>query len=720
MRMQMRKHWYRLVAVALLGLAAPARCLAESPAVVDGYTQISSYTLPDYGWVPRTPLKEPAYASAQPRYALMVLGGGRKTVVTLVWDESAGTGSGYDTMYVDANLNRDLTDPAEKFFYANAPKRHPSEQYLVKGIREADGEGVFDLGMETNGEQQDVISYAAGYGWKDVLGLHHLPGNSSIQWGKSLQDAPVHCLGTELVPVPSPPAGVAPPVAPVCTLPQGTAVEAPSKDAPILPGSSLGTVTAGSILHIGWRLASFGSKPPATELRCSAGGGQSYLRVLKPDGGIVRDIPMAGGCSCAEGFSQTVRVPSDVPPGRHLVVFRLPRRAEQGGPADFLYPITVENPGFGKAVPDPAAELLAGLIKDKGCTVVSLRRAIEPGQLMRLAPSENPQAALVVDTHFDCFFREGFIDNRDKNSGAGEALRLGSREMAADVNRGLIRFDLSGIPADAVIMGAVLRCTVAEGLSAWDGNSVSRGPFTGTIGAYALRRPWNELPAADGYACQLGPRMVVEKGKAGGELWGKPGAQDTETDRFADPAATAVEAQNVAAFDLTATVQQWHAGKLPNHGLLLQLEGDDKAALDLISSESPDLVRRPTLMVAYKGGPAQSVFTVPAGEDIQASSVAAKSSGKTLLVIVVSPACRLSESFLGSLGTPEVKAALGDRFVVQRLDAANWPGLTADYGITSVPAVVVAKPDGSVKGRAQGRDLMEVKKFLAFLANEAE
>jgi len=707
-----------LVLGALLGLAAPALCSAESPAVVDGYTQISSYTLPDYGWVPRTPLKEPAYASAQPRYALMVLGGGRKTVVTLIWDESAGTGTGYDTMYVDANLNRDLTEPAEKFFYANAPKRHPSEQYLVKGIREADGNGIFDLSMETHGPQ-DVISYAAGYGWKDVLGMHHLPGNSSIQWGKSLQDAPVHFLGTELVPVPSPPAGVAPPVVPVCTLPQGTAVEAPSKDAPILPGSSLGTVTAGRILHISWRLASFGSKPPATELRCSAGGGQSYLRVLKPDGGIVRDIPMAGGCSCAESFAQTVRVPTDVPPGRHLVVFRLPRRAEQGGPADFLYPITVENPGFGKAVPDPAAELLAGLIKEKGCTVVSLRRAIEPGQLVRLSPSENPQAALVADTHFDCFFREGFIDNRGNNYGASEVLRLGSREMAADVNRGLIRVDLSGIPADAVILGAVLRCAVAEGLSAWDGNSGSRGPFTGTIGAYALRRTWDEVPGTNGtYACQVGPRHKV---KDGGEKWGKPGAQDTETDRFAAPAATAVEAQNVAAFDLTAIVQQWHAGKLPNHGLLLQLEGDNKAAaLDLISSESPDLVRRPTLMVAYKGGPAQPVFTMPAGEDIQAASAAAESSGKTLLVIVVSPACRLSESFLGSLGTPEVKAALGERFVVQRLDMANWPGLTARYGVTGVPAVVAVKPDGAVKGRAQGRELMEVKQFLAFLAKVAE
>jgi thioredoxin-like negative regulator of GroEL len=108
------------------------------------------------------------------------------------------------------------------------------------------------------------------------------------------------------------------------------------------------------------------------------------------------------------------------------------------------------------------------------------------------------------------------------------------------------------------------------------------------------------------------------------------------------------------------------------------------------------------------------------GEDIQAASAAAKSSGKTLLVIVVSPACRLSESFLGSLGTPEVKAALGDRFVVQRLDMANWPGLTARYGVTGVPAVVAVKPDGVVKGRAQGRELMEVKKFLAFLAKAAE
>ena len=650
----------------------------------------------------------------------MVLGGGRKTVVTLVWDESAGTGTGYDTMYVDTNLNRDLTEPAEKFFYANAPKRHPSEQYLVKGIREADGNGIFDLSMETHGPQ-DVISYAAGYGWKDVLGMHHLPGNSSIQWGKSLQDAPVHFLGTELVPVPSPPAGVAPPVAPVCTLPQGTAVEAPSKDAPILPGSSLGTVTAGSILHIGWRLASFGSKPPATELRCSAGGGQSYLRVLKPDGGIVRDIPMAGGCSCAEGFGQTVRVPSDVPPGRHLVVFRLPRRAEQGGPADFLYPITVENPGFGKAVPDPAAELLAGLIKDKGCTVVSLRRAIEPGQLMRLAPSENPQAALVVDTHFDCFFREGFIDNRDKNSGAGEALRLGSREMAADVNRGLIRFDLSGIPADAVIMGAVLRCTVAEGLSAWDGNSVSRGPFTGTIGAYALRRPWNELPAADGYACQLGPRMVVEKGKAGGDLWGKPGAQDTETDRFADPAATAVEAQNVAAFDLTATVQQWHAGKLPNHGLLLQLEGDDKAALDLISSESPDLVRRPTLMVAYKGGPVQPVFTVPVGEDFAAARKSATEAGKPLLLVFGSPSCRYCDQFKKTvLPHQDVAAVLKEKVVCQALDVANWPGLVEKLGIASMPTVVIVNPaDLKVLGRMTGRDLLTPAAFAAFVKERA-
>ena len=291
--------------------------------------------------------------------------------------------------------------------------------------------------------------------------------------------------------------------------------------------------------------------------------------------------------------------------------------------------------------------------------------------------------------------------------------------MGADVNRGLIRFDLSGIPADAVIHGAVLRFAVAEGLRAWDGTSggSSRGPFTNNIVAYALRRPWNELPAADGYACQIGPRVVSVNGKAGGELWGKAGAQDTVTDRFAAPAATAVVAQNFATFDLTATVQQWHAGKLPNHGVLLQLEGDNKAALDLISSESPDLVRRPTLMVAYKGGPVQPVFTVPVGEDFAAARKSATEAGKPLLLVFGSPSCRYCDQFKKTvLPHQDVAAVLKEKVVCQALDVANWPGLVEKLGIASMPTVVIVNPaDLKVLGRMTGRDLLTPAAFAAFV-----
>ena len=670
----------------------------------NGYRQIDRYTPLDYSVVPRNLVKAPMLVSTNARYALMTLGHDLKNVVILIWDESQGTGKGYDTLYVDVNLNGDLSEPAEKFFWANDSKG-PKEKYVIPPIVLPGGDR-FVINVETWGKP-DTISWASGYEWQNakgqrIMGLGHIPlvvvpdkgpYASEIQWGKNIQEAPVHVLGAELIAMPYPG--------------EGSGIEPPKNPWRILPGMPVGRTRAGTAIGVSWQLASLGSSHPSTEMRVGASAGQVYLRVIK-EGKAIREIPLTGGCSCTDGFGTTLTVPSDIPPGRHQIVFRYPLAPELGGPAEFLFPIEIANETYGQPVPSPVADAIAGQLEAK-TRLVSLRRAGEPEQLTARSARERALGATVSDTWFDCFHREGFISNLDACRGTEPLFVLGPRAWAVDSNRGLLRFDLAGLPADAKVKAAWLQLSVQTHEAKADTR----------LAAYALRRAWDELPGTNGtYACQVGPRHKV---KDGGEKWGKPGAQDTENDRFAAPAATAVEAQNVAAFDLTATVQQWHAGKLPNHGLLLQLEGDNKAAaLDLISSESPDLVRRPTLMVAYKGGPAQPVFTMPAGEDIRAASAAAKSSGKTLLVIVVSPACRLSDSFLGSLGTPEVKAALGDRFVVQRLDMANWPGLTARYGVTSVPAVVAVKPDGAVKGRAQGRELMEVKQFLAFLAKSAE
>lgn len=55
-------------------------------------------------------MKEPAYRSAKPLYAAVVLDEAGTRVLTLAFDESAGTGKGYDRLYADVNFNGDLTD----------------------------------------------------------------------------------------------------------------------------------------------------------------------------------------------------------------------------------------------------------------------------------------------------------------------------------------------------------------------------------------------------------------------------------------------------------------------------------------------------------------------------------------------------------------------------------------------------------------------------------
>jgi len=54
--------------------------------------------------------KEPAYVSKKPLYANVALCEDGSKVLTLAFDESEGTGEGYDTIYADLNFNGDLTD----------------------------------------------------------------------------------------------------------------------------------------------------------------------------------------------------------------------------------------------------------------------------------------------------------------------------------------------------------------------------------------------------------------------------------------------------------------------------------------------------------------------------------------------------------------------------------------------------------------------------------
>ena len=67
----------------------------------------------DYTWELQ---KEPRYGSEHPLYFCVVYGKEGKKSMLGVIDESGGTGTGYDTAYIDENTNGDLTDEAAKKF----------------------------------------------------------------------------------------------------------------------------------------------------------------------------------------------------------------------------------------------------------------------------------------------------------------------------------------------------------------------------------------------------------------------------------------------------------------------------------------------------------------------------------------------------------------------------------------------------------------------------
>jgi hypothetical protein len=62
---------------------------------------------------PETLSAQPAYFSREPLYTFIRVGTGGDDVIVMALDESRGTGSGYNTLYVDANNNNDLSDDPE-------------------------------------------------------------------------------------------------------------------------------------------------------------------------------------------------------------------------------------------------------------------------------------------------------------------------------------------------------------------------------------------------------------------------------------------------------------------------------------------------------------------------------------------------------------------------------------------------------------------------------
>ncbi|MBM4429588.1 MAG: DNRLRE domain-containing protein, partial [Chloroflexi bacterium] len=173
----------------------------------------------------------------------------------------------------------------------------------------------------------------------------------------------------------------------------------------------------------------------------------------------------------------------------------------------------------------------------------------------------------------------------------GEAtLKIGYKQQYA----ALLRFDLSGIPANATVTYARLELWVTGA----SGSNMD-------IHAYRVLR--------DTHHCQATWNQARD-----GLVWGLPGCSQPLTDRGQDPETTTRTSgvNTPLSFPLTALVQDWVSGQLANNGLLLR--GDSALSTSLFevaSLEHSNESLRPRLVVAYEipATPSPTPTSTPTG-----------------------------------------------------------------------------------------------------------
>lgn len=150
------------------------------------------------------------------------------------------------------------------------------------------------------------------------------------------------------------------------------------------------------------------------------------------------------------------------------------------------------------------------------------------------------------------------------------------RIRAGDIMQTLIDFDLSELPADAVVDGAMLQL--------WVEGRTNTGALTAS--AYALRRPWSE-------------REATYQGADAGSPWQTAGAL-AATDR--DPAVldtVALPASGWVEWNVQAVVRNWLRFPTQAFGLILAGTDGGYVHYSVATREHFDAAKRPRLKVRY-------------------------------------------------------------------------------------------------------------------------
>ncbi len=702
------------MALAALSLAATADLAAQkggSEKTAQAFRRMEAMPAPvDISWVSRSLKKTPTFKSQNPRFSIWVLGEGKQSAMVLAWDESEGTGKGYDTLYADKNLNGDLTEDGEKFFRPNVdPKTNKKAKgepvFKIGTVKELGGSSTFTFKLGS-AYFNDQLTYPSSISVKSRKGdftVGCLPSNLKLRWGPDLKTAPIYCIAGEAIPLVN------------------------GKH----PGQSLGTWAAGRTGGAGYTVKLLGGDLQ-TELRFAFSNigrhgkrPQTVLRVKGEGGKILEEIAFHGGCTCGGGYGQKLIIPSRVPPGLHEVVARTKRPLSLGGNAEFIFPVKIENPMYGKPFDDPAYKALKTSFPD--ARIISLRRKGPHLETSKGFKEEPLIPARTADTHLR---QDGLLY---EHHGYERTFLVGARAGDGRGHRyhALIKFGLEALPRDAKVLGAQLRLTlVASDMYSY----LKQGAH---LQVYGMRREWTEKHRREHGANAIvsnwhGPVSVYPANKIVKRVpWGKPGADDPMIDRYPDLAADVEvdhfpsgfkpydknikEPWRMIALDISNLVQKWQAGEIENHGMLMKLNGSISSYI--CASEFPDYPFRPTLIIAYEGSAPIHATSGQPERDLALAKKRALQHKRPLAIEFTSKMCgSCIQADQTTFADASVKKTLKDKFQFVKLEIADHAKLAQQYGVSVTPSVVIVDSDGKTRKKLIGGEtVMKKDAFLAAL-----
>jgi hypothetical protein len=387
-------------------------------------------------------------------------------------------------------------------------------------------------------------------------------------------------------------------------------------------------------------------------------------------------------------------IPADMPPGKAEVVLSMDTPDSYLGRVVQRIPVTIANPDYGKPIKGLA--FTADLRKEfPGDTVVELFQGAD-------------LAALGLGEYDGV--RDLYIGGEGEAGATVGAQVIGSNisysyDCRNDIRVGsvrnvrtLLRFDLSLLPRETKVKKAFLRLMAVEVKPKVDRTTQVR----------VLKKRWHEDLCNAQTA--FGDQSMEWHGQwyfrmpfpIGTEVkWEKPYATG-DSDRVQEPVGTiAFAAAGWDGLDLTATVQKWVAGELPNHGVIMELANPQKPDytpdVNMVSSDNPSFPGlRPRLVLVLEKGfkPVAAPAMVEQAPDLEAARARAKAENKLLLCNVLSSKSVTSWNFQSMLTASEVQAFLAGRFVEIRLDA-DKPAhrkVLDFYGVKYAPTVLVIRP----------------------------